>query len=299
MYNKLIEGHISFEITEINMLNKFRLFCTVIFLLVIIASCSPVKTPEEITPTSGTNEKKPTYLGQTPPGLTPQVFAPEIVSADSTFEFAAAFSPDGTEFYFTRRTDNGDSKILETHLQNGSWSVPAVVPFSVGINTFEPNITADNKILYFGQIVENKSSIWAVDRTTNGWSEPRFVGEGMFVSSDQNGQVYITNHVSDNPSISKVAVVDKHFTDYDDIAPGVHPAIAPDGSYLVSDNGNDLLRVRFLTNDEKWGTPKDLSKVGIPTTASVGYISPDGKYFFFTDKQDLYWVSTEIFKNLK
>jgi hypothetical protein len=281
------------------MFNKFRFIWTILFLLIFISGCSADTTPVQVTPTSLVVEKNQTFLGQTPPGLTPQVFAPGIVSTDSAFEFAAASSPDETEFFFTRRTDNGDSKILETHLQNGSWSDPAVAPFSIGIITFEPNITADNKILYFGRIVDNKSSIWAVDRTTDSWSEPRFVGDGMFVSSDQSGQVYVTNHVSDNPSISKVAVVDKHFIDYEDIAPGVHPAIAPDGKYLVSDNGNDLLGVRFLTNDGKWGAPKDLSKVGIPSTASVGYFSPDGKYFFFSDKQDLYWVSTDIFKNVK
>jgi len=50
--------------------------------------------------------------------------------------------------------------------------------------------------------------------------------------------------------------------------------------------------------DGKWDAAKDLTKQGIPASASIASISPDGKYLFFTDKGDLYWVSTELIKNL-
>ena len=41
------------------------------------------------------------YLGQTPPGDTPLVFAPGIVSTDSLIEHSApAFSPDGKEVFW-------------------------------------------------------------------------------------------------------------------------------------------------------------------------------------------------------
>jgi Tol biopolymer transport system component len=82
------------------------------------------------------------------------------------------------------------------------------------------------------------------------------------------------------------------------ISAGIHPAIAPDGSYLVYDNGDGNLRVRFRLADGKWGAAKDLTKQGLPASASIASISPDGKYLFFTNKGDLYWVSTELIKNL-
>jgi hypothetical protein len=41
------------------------------------------------------------YLGQAVPGLTPERFAPGVVSTDA-IEFNSVFSPDGREFYFTR-----------------------------------------------------------------------------------------------------------------------------------------------------------------------------------------------------
>ena len=40
------------------------------------------------------------YFGQTPPGNTPKVFAPGIVSVSSTKENVISFSPDGTQIFF-------------------------------------------------------------------------------------------------------------------------------------------------------------------------------------------------------
>ena len=42
------------------------------------------------------------YLGQTPPGLIPEVFAPDIISTEH-HEWGSIFSPDMKEFYFSRR----------------------------------------------------------------------------------------------------------------------------------------------------------------------------------------------------
>lgn len=42
------------------------------------------------------------YVGQKPTGITPEIFAPGIVSTDA-WELHGTFSPDGEEFFFTRR----------------------------------------------------------------------------------------------------------------------------------------------------------------------------------------------------
>ncbi|MBA4385202.1 MAG: hypothetical protein C0410_10745 [Anaerolinea sp.] len=273
---------------------NFRLFTAVIILLFTISGCNTVETPEVAF-----IDSENAYLGQTPPGLTPQLFAPGIVSTDSTIEFGTAFSTDGTEIFFSQRVEGGQNKIYETHFLDGSWSNPTPISLSTKLEACEPHITADNKTLYFSVFIQESSNIWAMDRTTDGWSEPRLVGEGMFVSTDQNGTIYVTNFSSGYPSLSEVTLVDNVFKDYTYIAQGVHPAIAPDGSYLVSDNGDGSFKVRFRKEDGKWGTPKDLTKSGIPVTASIGSITPDGKYFFYVDKYDIYWVSTEVITSLK
>jgi hypothetical protein len=53
------------------------------------------KTKDPIIPAAAA------YLGQTPPGDTPEVFAPRIVSFDTRLETYPTFSPDGKELYFS------------------------------------------------------------------------------------------------------------------------------------------------------------------------------------------------------
>jgi CubicO group peptidase (beta-lactamase class C family) len=247
------------------------------------------------------------YLGQIPPGLTPQIFAPGIISLPSSIDYAGAFSPDGTEFYFTRRIEDNQN-IYETHLTNGVWSEPAPVSFSAGDNAHEPHLTFDNQTLYFGWFhplpPEEDSDagygIWATDRTTSGWSEPRYVGQGMFVSSDRSGQMYVTNLTTSPHSLSQVTLVDGRFTEWESITAGAHPCIAPDGSYLVYDRGGgEHLYVKFHLADGTWGESIDLAKQGIPLKAGIAMISPDGQYLFYVYEGDLYWVSTELIANLK
>ena len=62
------------------------------------------------------------YLGQKPPGLIPEVFAPDIVWSEHV-EGAVAFTPDLKKFYFRRR--GGNIKIIRwlsfnTKIINGS-----------------------------------------------------------------------------------------------------------------------------------------------------------------------------------
>ncbi len=276
------------------MSSPFRFFVSMIVLLFLIPGCTSNRIDQVDTSNA--------YLGQTLPGTTPQVFAPGVVSLPDSIEYAASFSPDGNEMYFTRRV--GDTQnIYETHLVNDVWTEPAPVDFSAGYDAHEPHLTADNKTLYFGWFRTDNCSmeacIYATDRTADGWSTPRFVGEGMFVSSTNDGQLFITNFAGGSPNLSKVTLTDKQFSGYEYITSGVHPSIAPDGSYLVFDNGDGNLRVRFLLENGKWGDAKDLATQGIPSTAAIASITPDGKYLFFVDNQDIYWVSSQISENLR
>ena len=268
----------------------------------------PTLTPApSVTPTTTLPSLSGPYLGQTPPGLLPQLFAPGFISLSSSNEYSASFSPDGTEFYFTRQFSNYQN-IYETHLVDGTWSEPAPVAFSASYGAHEPHVTLDNLVLYFGwfrPVPEGESSamdygIWAVDRLADGWSEPRYVGQGMYVSSDRSGQLYITHQPTSAPAVAQVTLTEGRFTDYERITSGAHPAIAPDGSYLVYDRqGSNHLWVRFRMPDGAWGDAKELTWQGAPQNAQIASISPDGLYLFFTDGHELYWVSTEIITALR
>ena len=292
---------------------KLKIYCLIPALCFLIAGCSPgvseMPSSDKNTahPSSGEMDVKAAYLGQIPPGLTPGIFAPGIVSLEATIEYAATFSSDGTEIYFSRRTQDGESQeIYETHWLNGTWTEPAPVLFSAAYKANEPHITSDNKTLYFGwdhplPAGEKNSmgvSIWAADRTAQGWSDPRYIGAGMFVSSDQNGEIYVTSFAGGSPKLCKVNLTAGQFSDYETLTGGVHPAIAPDGSYLIYDNGDGSLRVIFRIDDDTWSSAKDLTKQGLPASASIASLTPDGKYLFYSDNGDLYWVSTDLIHNL-
>ena len=61
------------------------------------------------------------YFGETPPGLIPKLFDPQIISPEGLFE-GGSFSPDMREFYFTRK--NGKYKersFFVIRYENGRW----------------------------------------------------------------------------------------------------------------------------------------------------------------------------------
>ena len=50
------------------------------------------------------------YLGQKPPGMTPEVFAPGIISTREKYELNSIFSPKGDEFYYEISTTTPEEK---------------------------------------------------------------------------------------------------------------------------------------------------------------------------------------------
>jgi hypothetical protein len=261
------------------------------------------------------------YFGQTPPGNTPRVFAPGIISQASTSEYACTLSPDGKEFYFTRA--GTPQIIMVSRLETGGWTFPEPAPFSAGFSAHEPHISLDNKRIYWGwfrpipagepNLQKMDYGIWASERRPGGWSAPSFVGQGMFVTSTENGEIYVTDHTElPNSYLARARMAGGRFAGLDRLKGGVeklrsetnrnlaHPAIAPDGSYIVFDvSGGSHLFLCFRNAVGSWGDAIDLAQHGIDPIAGIASISPDGKYLFFGMRGDIYWVSTEFIEKLK
>jgi len=81
---------------------------------------------------------KGAYLGQKTPSLTPEVFAPNVVSGEH-HDGGALFTPDMKEFYFTRK-DNKTKKWLEIKLksENNQWHESIVGPRK-GLSSISPD----------------------------------------------------------------------------------------------------------------------------------------------------------------
>ena len=68
------------------------------------------------------------YLGQKPPGMTAEIFAPGIISTGNS-ERCAAFTPDGKELYYII-WGPPYGVILSLKEEKNGWTKPRVAPFS-------------------------------------------------------------------------------------------------------------------------------------------------------------------------
>jgi len=274
------------------------------------------------------------YLGQKPPGTTPQVFAPGIVSTDA-HEFSCSFTPDGKEFYFTRSESmQSPTLIMFSKYIDGIWTPPSPAPFNdtsgarSGGMSFEPVVTPDGRRLYFssdrpfpgqsGPGGPPMLNIWYVEREGDRWSEPKFPGppfnpmKTMFISMTKTGTIY-TADISGGMGKDRIAVTRLKDGVYQPLeilgAPvnlgpiNQYPHVAPDESYLIfsrrdAPGGAGALFISFRAPDGSWGEPRRID-LG-PLSAGQGMISPDGKYLFFTAgerrKGDIYWVEAAFLK---
>jgi hypothetical protein len=255
------------------------------------------------------------YLGQPVPGQEPKLFAPGVVSQPTTKESACTMSPDGKEFYFTK----GGDQLVVSRLTEQGWTDPAPVQFSAGYRAFEPHLTHDNQRIYWNWArpapdgESERGGIYVSERTADGWSAAKYVGQGMFVSSDREGRIFVT-HLDAYPNcdfVSQAVMAGGRFVGYEDLQGGIqklrgsydaiaHPCIAPDGSYIVFDvEGGRHLFVSFRGQDGTWGEAIDLAQHGLDARAGIASISPDGKYLFFGQQGDIYWVSTRLIEELR
>ena len=149
------------------------------------------------------------YLGQTPPGTTPKVFALGIVSTEH-HEHGITIHPKGDEIYFTRRINVEEgNRIFYTKMENGRWTKPGLVPFASPYKESSPNFSPDGTRLFFNSRrppPENVDSphplnVWMVHRRGDAWEEPEMMGSPimdlfpMFVTQAKNGTIYFTGNV--------------------------------------------------------------------------------------------------------
>ena len=257
---------------------------------------------------------KGSYLGQKPPGLTPEVFLPRIVSTSPDWEHSLTCSADGCEIYFTR-AGRERNQVMYARLENNAWSTPVETEFSRGFDSMEPHLTPNGQQLYFYSERPRSNrqpgeGIWYVNRSTSGgWGEPRYF-EGSSVSVARTGNQYFFDNQRNRLCV-------RHWINggYESAQPlefGVnarpmdHPVIAPDESYILFDSGHDGgtgstgIWVCFRKADSSWTEARSLGDpVNTATDNWTPSVSPDGRYIFYSTKGDIYWVSSEILEPLR
>ncbi len=263
------------------------------------------------------------YLGQKPPGLKPEVFAPGIISGKFKFHGFPTFSPDGKEICFSVIPP----QIMFMKYENGTWSEPEPAPFSDGHNITSANFSPDGRRLYYQSLRpggRGSVDIWYVERSGSGWGEPKNLGapvnspklEGQ-PSFTKDGTIYFCGELRGavfdrgiyrsryvNGKYQKPELLPEHInTKYLDI----YPFIASDESYLLfcstrfdMEERNRRIFISFRSKDDSWSEPINLNKkMNFDVQSAFPYVSPDGKYMFFTGGGDIYWVDAKIIEQLR
>jgi Tol biopolymer transport system component len=274
------------------------------------------------------SEIKGPYLGQKPPGLIPQIFAPGIIST-GLHEGSSGFNLHSTHFVF-QRIENQKVMTYEMERNNGLWTKPKIVPFAHMMRNGDFVFAPDGRTLYFqsntpieGLEEEGTvSNIWVIKKTDTGWTEPRHLdftintkwpdsfasvttdGTLYFFSRKPGGEgksdLYRSNYINgkytEAQNLGDLFNTEEHEWD---------PFVAPDESYLIfcstkpEGYGSDDFYISFRNKDLKWSEPVNMGEsINSQGSENRPYVTPDGRYFFFTStkrgNRDIYWVDAKF-----
>jgi len=269
------------------------------------------------------------YLGQEPPGLTAQLFAPGFVSTEHG-ELNAVFANDGQEFYFSRRgIPRTPSAIMVTRRGTPYWTPPEVVDFDDRYSAIDLFITADGRRMVFcsNQPHEQDGNLrgdhdfWVSERDGDSWSAPEVFApaalsdfEDYYPIITRSGNLYFnsqregagTNNIfrssQENgqyePATKLPEPVNSEYREFD-------AYVSPEEGVIIFSSerpggfGGADIYVSFLEANGTWTSPQNLGEEVNSSASEYGAMpSPDGRYLFFTSgrggDENIYWISMEI-----
>lgn len=114
------------------------------------------------------------YLGQTPPGNVPIIFAPGIISVDSTVEHGyPTFAPDGNMVFWQSnlRHKEKETEIFHKVMRrmDGQWTEPESSPYG-GMPAYSPD---GNKLYFISDDTEKEKGLYFVEKQGENWTEPK------------------------------------------------------------------------------------------------------------------------------
>jgi len=257
------------------------------------------------------------------PDSTALPFLPGIVSSDS-LDFNSAFSPDGKSFYFAR-SGKGKWMIYVTELKAGSWSRPRLAPFhEPQYSQADPFITPDGTLYYIsnrpktaGDTVSDYD-IWRIrPRPDGSWTAPENIeavnsdSTEYYVSLAANGNLYFASNrqgSSGSHDIYLSRYIDGHYAKPENLGPAINstqmehdPMIAPDEQFLIftsvdrdDSHGSGDLYYSLRNADGAWGPAKNMgARFNTDSYEYCSYLTPDGKYLFYSSAFDVKWISTK------
>jgi hypothetical protein len=257
------------------------------------------------------------YPDKSLPGAAAAIFAPGLIS-DAMSNRDMAISPAGDELFYTIQSANGQvSVILQLRRIHGAWSTPAMAPFSGRYGDLEPAFSADGQTLYFasnrpihaGGPVKDYD-IWMVKKNKDGWGMPARMDSIINSSKDEfypsiarSGNLYFTREMDNGKGKEDIVVSEWKDGQYQ--TPYSLPAainsdkfefnafVDPGEQYILfssfgrpDDLGGGDLYLSCKDGKGAWTQAIHLdSTINSRAIDFCPYISPDGKYFFFTSEK--------------
>jgi len=217
--------------------------------------------------------------------------------------------------------------ILMSERKNGRWTAPRFTSFTGDEEGDVPFFSSDGKRVYFMSMMatpdnpkSERERIWYVDRTEEGWSDPKLVDAAVNdyphhwqISVDADHTIYFSSGVPEGygeGDIYRSKLVDGKWQKPQNLGPPVNtdkeeamPFIAPDGSYLLFSRTYDLY-ISYRKEDGGWTEPVNLGKpINSPGIDICPMVTPDGKYMFFLSQRGgeshIWWVDAGFIKKLK
>ncbi|MBV9887462.1 MAG: PD40 domain-containing protein [Acidobacteria bacterium] len=245
----------------------------------------------------------------------PEIVGEGVISTDED-EFGGGVTPDGKTLIFCRSAAPHYLYVMgESHLVDGKWSNPEMLPFSGQYRDTDPVIAPDGKSILFAsdRPVDGKDphrwSIWRAARLSETkWGEPELVsgavnseGSQVFASIASNGNMYFaTSRKTGNYDVFRSKRVDGKYLEAEDLGQNINgpnvntfeALIAPDESYLLLGSfgrtgglGSSDLWVSFPERGA-WGEPINLGpKINGKARDYSPRVSADGQWLYFTSEK--------------
>ena len=261
------------------------------------------------------------YLGQKPPNDKPKVFAKKMLVPDSGIALdRSAFSPDGKVYYYCTTLhwfDSRGAKIRYYKYEGKKWQGP----FILNEGYYAPTFSIDGKSMFFlGGPPDTAYSIVSVShRAPTGWTKPQIYLKKPYGLYDfmptKSGTFYIASNVNKGArrNFQTYDFCTLSLTAKDTIVKSLGPLIntpgfngdffvSPDESYMIvsykeKPDYECELGISFRTKAHTWSAPINLGPLINNGNAHRWgqYISPDGKYLFYTQGTsekdcNIYWV---------
>jgi hypothetical protein len=298
------------------------------FILVLMPGCSRINDFSVL---------KGPYFGQEPPNMTPEIFAPGIISTKE-HDGLCTIRRGGTYCIFDRGSSSEENPIYNyyiTEMKDGRWTKPLLTHFNNRKSDDTISLLPDKNTLLFSSSQSPEGpgkskkgyNLWIVKSISSGLSNPRIFDtplnsdyNDIFPSITDDGTIYFFSNRDvpfTNEDIYRTKLVNGKYTEVERLGSPINtendeidPFIASDESYLIycSDKlagfGGYDLYITFRNPKGFWSEPINMGE-GINSSGFdwIPFVTSDGQYFFFNSDRsghaDVYWVDAKIIEQLK